>query len=182
MAFAGPRNRVGPRGPKGDQGERGLKGTQGERGPQGYTGASGPSGPMGPQGPQGIPGTSGGSATGEFYLPSVACDASLSIGDLVYESLTVDNKVVEVTDNTSALIPNGVLGLCILKPTTTTANILLVGKASGFSGFTRGLALFVQTDGSIGHAVPPTGMVQQLGIASSSTQFILNLKQPMRRA
>lgn len=167
MAFAGPRKKLGPVGPKGPKGERG---------PQGLPGITGSRGPKGDQGPPGPPGPGGGGAT------DFACLASVSVADLVRHSLSLDNTVETITSNTSLHIPHGILGVCIAKPTTTTASIISAGLASGFSGLTRGVAVFVQTSGLAGHSIPTTGMVQQIGIATSATEIYIGLRQPMRRA
>lgn len=161
----------GPKGPKGDDGPRGLRGYKGEPGPQG------PPGPRGYSGASGESVVSGGSTT-----VVMDCDSSLAVNDLVSASFSVNNLVDEVTSNSALSVPHGILGLCFSKPTSITCEVLLVGKVTGLSGLTVGQALYLQTDGSIAHAIPSTGVVQQIGIAISSTQFILNIQQALRRS
>ena len=108
-----------------------------------------------------------------------ATDVSTVIGALVKISAT--DTVTKITDNFSTTIPNGVFGVVWDKPTTTSAKVLFLGIMSGFSGFSPGAPLFVSISGVPTHAVPTTGMVQQIGFAISSTRFFLQLGQPLRR-
>jgi hypothetical protein len=92
-----------------------------------------------------------------------------------------DETVSSIASNSTANAPNGIFGICFDKSSDTLCRVLFIGRLGGYSGLTVGSALFLQTDGSVGHTVPTTGMVQQIGFAVSSTDAIFNLLQPMRR-
>ncbi len=107
-------------------------------------------------------------------------NASTAVGDLV--RVTGTNFVATVSDNASGTIPNGIFGVAITKPTTTTVEVLFVGLTSVFSGLTPGLPVFVSTSGTLTHTKPATGMVQQIGFATRPTDLFLQMLQPMRQA
>lgn len=107
----------------------------------------------------------------------VPCAATVAVGDLVVYAAGI---LVTVTSNLNSVIPYGIVGICTGKPTLTTANILLVGKVTGFSGLVTGAPLFVNSSGSFG-ACPLTGNVQNLGYALSATEIIFEPKQVFRR-
>lgn len=107
-------------------------------------------------------------------------DAGTAIGDLV--KVTGNNFVSTIADNTVPEIPNGVFGIAFSKPTATTCGVLFVGIQGGYSGFTTGSALYLDTNGLLTHAAPATGTLQQLGFAISTTEIFLYMQQPIRRA
>lgn len=206
MITAGPRNRIGPIGPRGPQGPPGPIGPVGPPGEDGDTpdhqwrgteirfrnsdgswgkwvdlkGKRGPVGISGPQGEKGDPGDASEQATTPRLVALFDTTISTVVGDRL--TVTGTNFVESIADNTAATIPNGVFGFAYNKPTTTTVNVIFAGIISGFSGFTTGQAVFIQTDGSVGHSVPTTGMVQQVGFAVSPTSFFINILQPIRRS
>jgi hypothetical protein len=195
MLTAGPRNRIGPIGPKGPKGPPGLDGPQGIpgnspeyqwrgteirfkkpdntwgkwtdlRGPDGKQGKTG-LGMMGPQGPA-------------YELPYIEVDPTVVAGDFVY--VFSSDLCKKITVNSSAQMHNGVFGLCANKVSPTSAQIQVQGITTLFSGMTPGLAYFISVSGGITSTPPTTDMVQQVGIALSSTNLLLNFMQPMRRA
>ena len=57
-----------------------------------------------------------------------------------------------------------------------------IGILGGYSGFTTGLALYINTDGTLTHTAPETGTLQQVGFAVSPSEIFLFMQQPIRRA
>lgn len=98
-----------------------------------------------------------------------SCDSSLAVGDLVFESSSVDKKVEKAVDNFG--VPQ-VFGICVEKPDTTTAKILILGIATGFTGLTRGGRIFLSATGSLTTTKPSTGYLHNLGVAVSSTEVM----------
>lgn len=92
------------------------------------------------------------------------------------------NTVTKISSNSSLVIPQGIFGVCYSKPTPTTAEVLFMGLVSGYAGFSPGSGVFVSTSGTPTNAVPSTGMVQQIGMAVSGSDFVVNMYQPMRRS
>jgi hypothetical protein len=107
-------------------------------------------------------------------------DAGTAVGDLVRVSGA--NTVTKITSNSAAQIPNGVFGVGYYKPNPLEIDVLFSGIMSGYSGFTAGSPLFVSTSGAPTHTIVTTGMVQQIGFATSATEFFVHLLQPMRRS
>ncbi len=138
---------------------------------------SGPIGPQGPTGPQGPPGA--GSSEG-YVLDTFDTPMATAANDFVV--VTTTNTVAKVPDNLTTTMPRGIFGVCSNKPTATTADVIFIGRVSGFSGLTVGLPVFVSTTGTATHTAPTTGMVQQIGFATSATEIFVNLLQPFRRA
>ena len=95
-------------------------------------------------------------------------DPSSQPGDLVYQSLTIDKFGVVVTDNNT---PAPAIGFILDKPTTTTANVTFIGIMDGQSGLTRGIQVWVHTDGSVTSTPPTTDYQQVLGYALSPTEI-----------
>lgn len=113
-------------------------------------------------------------------IQTFSTDVSTDIGDLV--KVNGSNSVTAIADNTAVEIPNGVFGLVTAKPNATTADVIFVGIQGGYSGFTTGLALYVDTDGTLTHTAPATGTLQQVGFAVSTSEVFLYLQNPIRRA
>ena len=106
------------------------------------------------------------------YIKEVrTCDVSAAIGDLVMESSTIANKADVATDN---LDIRPVMGVIISKPTTTTCEIMMVGRVSGFSSLNKGFKVFLSGTGSITSTAPASGYVQCLGTAKESTEVDFN--------
>jgi hypothetical protein len=92
----------------------------------------------------------------------------LDVGDLVYESTSTAYKVDEVVDNTDDRL---IIGICIDKPTSTTAKILFKGPLTGLSGYTAGKKIYCSASGSMTTVVPSTGYLQILGNVSNGTHI-----------
>ena len=107
-------------------------------------------------------------------------DAGTAVGDLV----VVDgvNHVTKITTNSAGTIPNGMFGVGYYKPSALRIEVLFIGIKTGYAGFTTGDPLFISTTGTPTHTVPATGTVQQIGFATSTTEFFLQMMLPMRRA
>jgi len=100
------------------------------------------------------------------------CDASAATGDFVRASATIAGGVDVASNNA---IKRPVIGLILSKPTTTTAEILLLGKASGFSGLTQGDTVFLSSTGTATTTAPGgSGYLQILGAATNTTEIIFS--------
>lgn len=99
----------------------------------------------------------------------MACNPSAAVRDLVYQDTSVDMKAIVASNNTAT---EPVIGIILDKPSSTTANVLILGIVSGYSGLTRGSKLFLGIGGTFTHAAPTSGYVQPLGVALSSTQVL----------
>lgn len=97
-------------------------------------------------------------------------DAGSVVGDIVKESLTIDNKAEVATNNTST---NRAIGVIIEKVTLTTAIVKTLGQVDGYSGLTKGLEVFLSPTGTFTSTPPTTGYVQIMGFAISATQVYL---------
>jgi hypothetical protein len=138
-------------------------------------------GTPGPQGPQGPAGATGATPT---TVPKLVATFTTDVGTLVTHLVRVTgtSTVQNITDNSAATIPNGVFGIGFAKPNATTIDVIFTGIIGGYVGLTTGSPLFISTAGVPTHTVPSTGMVQQIGFAVSSTEFFVQLMQPMRRS
>ena len=92
-----------------------------------------------------------------------------------------DNGVLTETDNKEVSWPVGVFGLVIAKPTATTANVLLAGTATGLSGLTRGLKIYISGTGFLTQTAPVGGgpdklWSQAIGVATTATKANISLE------
>jgi hypothetical protein len=106
-------------------------------------------------------------------------DVGTAVGDIVTVNGT--NSVTKIGSNSSVVIPNGIFGVAYYKPTAITVEVIFIGIVGGYVGLSAGEPVFVSTAGLPTHTVPTTGMVQQIGFAVSTTEFFLQMMQPMRR-
>jgi len=179
------------RGPPGKQGKRGEDGKNGLHGAPGSSGVGVP--------PGGLTGevltklsnnsydtywTAGGGGGPATQAPKLIAefdtDAGTSVTDLV--RVNGNNSVTKITDNLATTIPNGVFGVVTAKASAILANVIFVGIQSGYSGFTTGEALYIDTDGTPTHTAPSTGTLQQIGFAISASSFFVYLQNPIRRS
>ena len=100
-----------------------------------------------------------------------SCDASLAIGDLVFESNSISNGVDKVENNKNV---RSVLGYVTEKPTSTTAMILTKGVITGLSGLTKTGKVYLSSSGGFTNTIPTGGYLQVLGHAIDSDQFDFN--------
>jgi hypothetical protein len=91
------------------------------------------------------------------------------------------NTVIAIADNLAATIPNGIFGIGLSKPDELSIKVIFSGVIGGYSGFIVGQPIFVSDLGAPTQTVPLTGTVQQIGIATSDSEFFVKLMQPMRR-
>ena len=155
-----------------------LKNLIDDLGKNGTTGPQGPQGPPGPAGLQGPPGpvtTALGSVTLTFNTDLVTQPL-----DMVY--VNGNMTVTKIISNSPVYVPNGIFGIGINKPTTTTIEVLFTGIVSGYSGFTVGLPLFMSVVGTPTHFPPATGVLQQIGRAVGSGDMFVQILQPFKRA
>jgi hypothetical protein len=96
------------------------------------------------------------------------CDASLAVGDIVYQDAITDTFVNKSVNNTEVQ-PS--IGVVITKLTTVRAEVLILGLQAGFAGLSIGAKAFLGTTGGVTSTKPATGYVQTLGVAVSSTQI-----------
>ena len=107
----------------------------------------------------------------ETVAPLFDCDASAAVGDLVYQDTTTDKKVLVFSNNTNT---QQWIGVIKEKPSSTTCNVLLIGLQDGYSGLTRGGAVFISPLG-VPTTVRPTTSGQYLhriGVATSATEVL----------
>jgi hypothetical protein len=101
------------------------------------------------------------------------CDSNLSIGDNVWESTTNALAVIEATNNTDERL---IVGLCVDKPSITTAKILFKGPITGLTGFSAGKKIYGGTLGELTSILPTNsgGYIQILGNCSDGTHIDFN--------
>jgi hypothetical protein len=104
-------------------------------------------------------------------------DTSTQVKDLVY--VAGQSFVSKIPNNSSLIIPNGVFGVCITKPSATQAEILFLGIVGGFSSLTIGVPVFVSALGVPVQTIPTTGLIQQIGFAVSATEIFFNIMSPI---
>jgi len=119
------------------------------------------------------------SFTGSDTIDNVPCDPSILIGDM---AVFVGGTLYRPSSNANLVIPFGIAGIVMAKTSPTTCDILVSGEVVGLSGFTPGSPLFISASGGFTHTCPPTGNVQQVGFAISSTRIIFQPKQVLRRS
>ena len=92
---------------------------------------------------------------------NMSCDASSSIGDLVFLNPLNPNSILSAQDNNSNL---PIIGLIIDKPTDTVARVLLNGLLQLDTVIASG-KIFVGLSGGLTLNGPTTGHLQQLGFS-----------------
>lgn len=102
------------------------------------------------------------------------CDASAAVYDWVIMSQTVTGKVESVVNNN---YDDLIVGVICDKPTSTTCNVMMLGRLDGFAGLTPGFRVFVDTGGTPSTSKPPTGAVQVLGLAISTTEMLVDVQR-----
>jgi len=106
------------------------------------------------------------------YIQEIrTCDVSATVGDLVMESDSVANQVDVAVNNTDI---RPVIGVIVDKPTTTTCQIMMVGRVSGLSGLTKGRKVFLSETGTITSTLVTTGYIQCLGVAKEADEINFN--------
>ena len=113
-------------------------------------------------------------------VASFQTDALSLIGDLCVVNGT--KTVTKINSNLSTEIPKGIFGIITTKQSDTECEVLFVGIQGGYSGFTTGQALFIDTSGTLTHTVPLAGTVQQVGFAVSETEIFVYPQQAIRRS
>jgi hypothetical protein len=114
------------------------------------------------------------SANANVVLPDVDCDVSVSVGDWV----RMDSFGVAQKAQADVVASSNVIGLVETKPTTTTANIRVLGVSEAiFVGLdvTKEYLLSEATAGAM-TVTAPTGsgnVILKLGQPYSSTQFLV---------
>jgi len=88
-----------------------------------------------------------------------SCDASVAIGDLVYQDKLNVATVIKATSNN---ISTPVIGVVKSKPTSTTCKILIDGKHKHVIG--QG-TVFLSETGTFRIGLPATGKYQRLGFS-----------------
>ncbi len=102
------------------------------------------------------------------------CEPTALIGDLVYLSRTVPDKVEVISVN---VYDDLELGTINTKLTPTRCRVLIIGKLRGseyqLSGLQPGKTVFVGTDGQATTTAPVSGHRQAIGVATHSDGMIL---------
>lgn len=86
-------------------------------------------------------------------------------GEAVYASNLNEahaNRVIGLTRNAAAL--------------GADVEIVTYGLLDGFTGLTPDAKLYLQDNGTVSHAIPASGFLQQIGVAISDTKAILNIQ------
>lgn len=113
----------------------------------------------------------GGSTPGEHDHRDLyeirGCDSTLAVGDLVWESIANPGEVDEAVNNTDS---RRIIGVCVEKPTSTTAKVMFKGRLTGLSSLTVGMKVYCSSGAVITAVLPVSGYVQVLGDAISSTE------------
>ncbi len=114
-------------------------------------------------------GGGGGTVTGAFSGPAA------SVADAVY--VVAPSAVAPA--NAGTIGPNRSIGICIAKPTPTTATIQFAGEAAVFSGtLTAGATYFLdKVSGQITSSVATFSVgdsVQAVGVAKDSSTLVIN--------
>jgi hypothetical protein len=100
------------------------------------------------------------------------CALTVSVGDVVYPSISVDNFVISNTDNT-VIIPS--IGIVVSKPTSTTCGVQLYGPCSLIiSGIDRAKKVFLATDGTLTTTPPTTGYLQKIGFSYEQNRVFID--------
>lgn len=103
-------------------------------------------------------GGGGGPVLGEISK-DMDCDASLSVGDWVVQSLTVNNKAEKLANNLGS---NPIIGRVKSKPSSNVSTILFYGVDNLAIGRGR---MYLSTAGIATTSAPGTGNVQHLGVS-----------------
>ena len=96
------------------------------------------------------------------------CLPSVDVGDLVFQSATVDNTVVTCVSNTD---PEPAFGIVTAKILSTSCEVLYQGLTA--TSVLRG-AVFLGSDGAFTRLPPATGYVQHLGISFGNGTMLFN--------
>lgn len=113
----------------------------------------------------------GGVATSNALVQLFDCDPDASMNSLVVADTVTDNKVLSIASNSYS---NLVFGAIVSKPSPITCNVLLAGGLDGYSGLSRGQAVFVSLGGLPATTPPVSGGLQSIGIAISATKVSFN--------
>ena len=110
-----------------------------------------------------------------------ACPVSVAVTDVVH--ISASGTVDKASSESGAGQTGDPVGVVVSKPSTTTAVVVFSGAVGGFSGLTPGTIQFQDpsTPGGI-TATPPSGSgerSQLIGTASTATELIVDLKQPI---
>ena len=99
------------------------------------------------------------------------CLTSVAVGDIVMESNIITNGVDSTIDNNDV---RPAIGIVINKPSTTTCEVLFVGTVGGFTGLSKGMKIYLDTDGTITSVAVSSGYLQCLGTARDADTVDFN--------
>jgi hypothetical protein len=97
------------------------------------------------------------------------CETTAQTLDLVRLDPTAANKVLSLTTNTTL---EHCIGIIKEKPSPTSANVLILGRISGFTGLSEAQKVFLSPSGTITQNLPTTGYVHILGHATSEEEIL----------
>jgi len=110
--------------------------------------------------------------TTNSYTRIFNCATTLTVGDVVYQSSTVDNFVVTSTNN-NTFEPS--IGVVTAKPSTTNCVVQFFGECSiPFVGIQRSKKVFLNTDGTLTTNVPTSGYLQQMGFSYEDNKVFID--------
>jgi hypothetical protein len=116
-----------------------------------------------------VPISSGGSVPGAVgeISKTMNCAASVSVGDWVVQSLTVDDTAETLPDNLGS---NPIIGIVKAKPGATLATVIYYGFYALAVGRGR---LYLSTGGIATTTAPATGNIQHLGISFGNSLILV---------
>lgn len=100
------------------------------------------------------------------------CESTTNVGDIVYPDPINDLKVLSNTNNS---IIQQSIGVVLEKSSPTDCKVVVCGLVGGYSGLSRGGKIYLSTSGTITQSPPATGYLQQLGVAVSEVDVLLNV-------
>ena len=115
-------------------------------------------------------------------ISNTACDASVSVGDIVRVDSATFVKAIATSE-----INSNVIGICISKPTSITCNVQTHGLTPAiFSGLdvTKNYLLSDSVSGALTYTAPTASgsIVIPIGRAYSATRFVIIIGQQLERA
>lgn len=110
-------------------------------------------------------------AAGEILI-AMNCYAGDVVGGIVIPDTTMDSTVISISNNVYTGL---IFGVIHDKPTATTCNVQVNGSRTDGIGLSRGMPVFVGTSGEPTTTPPITGDLQLIGLAFSSTRWIVDI-------
>jgi hypothetical protein len=88
--------------------------------------------------------------------------------------------MVYVADSSDLTHMDKILGVAITNQVAGgSVSVVTIGTIDGFSGLIVGTEYFVSSGGALTITPPTTGFTQVMGIATSATEFLVNMRLPL---